>query len=184
MLLSEQALISQCRNGDKGAFQKLVESYEDRVYALIYNIIYDYEMARDISQEAWLRVYLNIKRFDLTKPFYPWLARIATNLCIDYLRKSKPIPKEPVDYKETKTAKPVEAAENEETREYVRRLLQQLPRNYRTALILSEVEGLKSGEIARIVKANPITVRWRVYQAKKMFKELWKYQGNNGYERY
>jgi len=161
--------------GNQEAFRHLVEEYQQRLYAIAYNILYDYEAARDISQEAWLKIYESINQFDISKEFYPWAVRIVTNRCIDYLRRRRPKPleNEVIEVRAISAADPAEEAEREENRTRVRKLLQRLPVKYRTALVLSEIEGLPGDAVARILGTNKITARWRLHRARQLFKKLW-----------
>ncbi|MBI4834031.1 MAG: sigma-70 family RNA polymerase sigma factor [Planctomycetes bacterium] len=169
----DKELIQECRQGNKGSFRLLVERYEKAGYALAYNMLYDYDLARDISQEAWIKVYTNIRKFDLNRKFYPWFAQIVNNLCIDYLRKHKIRTKPLEEFDAIKSDKPVDAADINERQEMVRRLLQKLPEKYREVLVLSDIESLPSKEIAGIIKCNDATVRWRIHEARQLFKKVW-----------
>jgi RNA polymerase sigma-70 factor (ECF subfamily) len=169
----DKELIQECRQGRKDSFRMLVERYEKAGYALAYNMLYDYDLARDISQEAWIKVHLNIRKFDLNRRFYPWFAQIVNNLCIDYLRKHKIKTKPLEEFDAVKRDKPVDAADINERREKVRGFLQELPEKYREVLVLSDIEGLSSREIAVITKCNDATVRWRIHEARQLFKKVW-----------
>lgn len=174
--VEDRDLIQKCQGGDKQAFQQLLERYQTATYAIGYNILNNYETARDISQEAWLKIYFNIYKFDLTQKFYPWLFRIVTNLSIDYIRGHKNRPKpvsELVEIEGSDAGNPAVLAETSERQKKVRELLEKLPVKYRTILVLRDIEGLPSQEVAEIIKSNDATVRWRLYKARKLFKEIW-----------
>lgn len=172
----DKELIRQSRTGDKQAFQQLLERYQAAACAIAYNMLNDYELARDISQEAWLKIYYNLERFDLTQKFYPWLFRIVTNLTIDYIRSHKKSPKplsDIVDIAGSDSDNPVVSAVVSEQQKKVRSLLEKLPAKYRMVLVLRDIEGLPSQEVAEIIKSNDATVRWRLHKARQMFKEIW-----------
>jgi len=88
--LSDNELIRYCQQGDKDAFRNLVERYQNKIFWVAYQMVGNHEEARDISQEAFIRVYRSLDKFHLTSNFYTWLYRIVVNLCIDFLRKQKP----------------------------------------------------------------------------------------------
>jgi RNA polymerase sigma-70 factor, ECF subfamily len=85
----EAALIKAAQKGDQLAFERLVHSYDQNVLRLAYNLLRSQEDARDIYQEAFLRVHRNLQNFRFDCSFHTWLYRIVTNLCLDHLRKRK-----------------------------------------------------------------------------------------------
>jgi RNA polymerase sigma-70 factor (ECF subfamily) len=85
----EAALIKAAQRGDQAAFERLVHSYDQNVLRLAYNLLRSQEDARDIYQEAFLRVHRNLHNFRFDCSFHTWLYRIVTNLCLDHLRKRK-----------------------------------------------------------------------------------------------
>ena len=85
----ESALIRAAQHGDTDAFEQLVRSYDQSVLRMAFNLLHSREDARDIYQEAFLRVYRNLPRFRFDCAFSTWLYRIVSNLCLDQLRKRK-----------------------------------------------------------------------------------------------
>ena len=82
--------IKQVIKGDQDAFGEIVEIYKNSIYQLGYRMLGNRHEAEDIAQEAFIRAYVNIKSFNQELKFSTWLFRIATNLCIDRIRKKKP----------------------------------------------------------------------------------------------
>jgi RNA polymerase sigma-70 factor (ECF subfamily) len=85
----EAELIRAAQRGDAEAFERLVCAYDQSVLRLAYNLVRSQEDARDVYQEAFLRVHRNLHTFRFDCSFHTWLYRIVTNLCLDYLRKKK-----------------------------------------------------------------------------------------------
>src|SRR5689334_24735786 len=83
------SLIRAAQKGDQDAFEQLVRAYDHSVLRLAMNLLRSPEDARDVYQEAFLRVYKNIQTFRFDCSFHTWLYRIVTNICLDYLRKRK-----------------------------------------------------------------------------------------------
>src|SRR5690606_37657552 len=79
----EVRLIKLSRQGDRHAFAELVNLYKDKIYFLAYRMMNNVQEAEDVVQETFLRVYMNLHRYDDTHKFSTWIFRIATNLCID-----------------------------------------------------------------------------------------------------
>lgn len=87
--MDESALIRAAQGGDRAAFERLVRTYDQSVLRLANNMLRSPEDARDVYQETFLRVYRNLHKFRFDCSFHTWIYRIATNLCLDQLRKRK-----------------------------------------------------------------------------------------------
>jgi RNA polymerase sigma-70 factor (ECF subfamily) len=173
---TEVELIRACQAGSAEAFRRLVEMYERRVFGVAYSIVHDRELARDLAQEAFLRVYRAIGTFDLSRPFYTWLYHIVVNLSIDALRKERHV--QPVDLRAAagvaaRGEAPSDTLQRRELQERVRRVLDQLPIPFRVALTLRDLRGFTAPEIAAMVGCSPVTVRWRIHEARKRFRAIW-----------
>ena len=93
--VDESALIRAAQHGDPQAFEQLVRSYDQSVLRMALNLLHSQEDARDVYQEAFLRVYRNLPRFRFDCAFSTWLYRIVANLCLDQIRKRKVRKEEP-----------------------------------------------------------------------------------------
>lgn len=172
----EVELIRGCQQGGGEAFRELMERYQRRVYWIARNIVNNGESAREISQEAFIRVFRNIARFDVKKNFYTWLYQITVNLSIDRLRKlshAKTVGIEEVGAVAEKRLDPAQSGEREEHRRRVHRTLDRLPPKYKAVLTLRDIQGFSCKEIAEIVDCTNATVRWRLHRARKLFRALW-----------
>jgi RNA polymerase sigma-70 factor (ECF subfamily) len=158
MLPDEPQLISASQEGDLQAFNMLVEHYQHRLYALAYRMLGDPEAAADATQDAFLAVYRNIRRYR-GGSFIAWLLRIATNACYDQLRARKRRPQISLDAVETDADEaprqftdsgesPDERILRDELAREIERRLQELPDDQRLAVILSDIQGYSYDEIA------------------------------------
>jgi RNA polymerase sigma-70 factor (ECF subfamily) len=176
---SDNELVQRTLAGDGNAFEGIVRRYEERAWWAAYHLLGDGEEARDIAQEAFLRAYKALARFDFGMSFYTWLYRIVVNLSIDALRKrSRMRPANLDDIPGGLAAPPGEERpgdriENQETAVRVREVLKKLPEKYQTVMSLRELDNLSCKEIAAIVHSTHATVRWRLHIARRMFKEHW-----------
>ncbi|MBI2932383.1 MAG: sigma-70 family RNA polymerase sigma factor [Planctomycetes bacterium] len=175
---AEIELIRKCREGDESAFRELVERYQRRTYWVAHNMLNSYELAQDICQEAFVRVFRNLGRFDTKKNFYTWLYQIVVNLCIDQMRKlshGRAVDLEEIgglpDPDERKD--PVGSTERADLRRRVQRVLDRLPLKYKIVLTLRDIHGFSCEEIAEIAECTNATVRWRLHRARRLFKDLW-----------
>jgi RNA polymerase sigma-70 factor (ECF subfamily) len=123
-----------------------------------------------------VRVFQRIRTFDPRNRFAAWLSRIVVNLAIDHLRarrRQKVVSLEDLPL-EPGASRPEDGKlEAEEERAAVRKVLERMPQKYRTVLVLKEINGMSSQEIARALGRPAITIRWRLHTARKMFKEIW-----------
>lgn len=179
-------LIRGAQRGESDAFEALVKRYQRRAYRVARNMVPADEDAQDLVQEAFLRVFRNLERFNFKHEFQTWLFRIVTNLCIDYLRKRRPtvstaqLGRAPGSDEDAELSLPDESCEQpsdrmevEETAAAVRDCIASLAPHFQSVLTLRELEGLPCTEIARIVGATHVTVRWRLHRGRKLFQEEW-----------
>lgn len=178
---SDHELIRAAQRGEEPAFAELVRRHEERAVRVALALISNREDARDLAQEAFLRVFRNLERFDFQHEFTTWLYRIVTNLAIDLLRKRRPAVSTSADEEEEadldladpEGAPPSRGLEQMETAERVRACIDRLAPHFRSVMILRELEGLPCTEIARIVGTTHVTVRWRLHRGRKLFLEEW-----------
>ncbi|MBN1418191.1 MAG: sigma-70 family RNA polymerase sigma factor [Planctomycetes bacterium] len=169
-------LVRFSQAGDERAFQALVEKYEGRAYWIAYAVVQNAEDARDIAQEAFLRVYRSLERFDFDYKFYTWLYQIVTNLSIDHLRRAggnRAVSLDVVGEVASRDGSPARRLERAERRRAVESVLASLPAKHRAIIVLRDIEGLSAKEISRILQCNHATVRWRLHRARSLFREVW-----------
>ncbi|MGE3163632.1 MAG: RNA polymerase sigma factor [Planctomycetota bacterium] len=176
----DRQLVARSIYGDTNAFAQLVAKYQDRTLAIARHFVYEEEAARDVAQEAFLRVYRSLHQFDLTMRFYTWFYRIVVHLAIDHLRRQRRSPMNVGDFRTLRHASPggsSDRVERMETSRDVHRVLRQVPESYRQLLVLRDFEGFTSKEISDIAGWNHATVRWRLHRARQIFRELWEAEG-------
>src|SRR5438046_10116844 len=84
---ADEELVALAKNGDTKAFEELVDRYKQKAYHIAFDFARDREEAQDLSQDAFLKAYMNIKKFDSRSGFYTWFYRILVNVCLDYQRR-------------------------------------------------------------------------------------------------
>jgi len=182
----EKDVIRRCQTGDEPAFRTLFDRYQRRGYAVSYNILNDGELAKDVVQEAFVRVFKNIHKFDASKNFYTWLYQIVVNLSIDFLRKRSSTKAAPLDElgegvkhsgRSRSGGGPADSVARDDTKRRVREVLDALPGRYKVVLALRDIEGFSCEEISEIVHCKNSTVRWRIHQARKLFRAVWNGDG-------
>jgi RNA polymerase sigma-70 factor (ECF subfamily) len=171
-------LVEQVRGGDDQAFAALVVRYERKLIRVLTRLVHDEELARDLAQETFWKVYSRLDRFDTSRRFGPWLFRIGVNLGLDQLRRREAPPAASIDHPQGDGEWAFDLPDPDpriraELAQEVQFLLEKLPVPYRTILVLRDLEGFSSAEVAAIVGRREATVRWRLAKARDLFREQW-----------
>lgn len=172
----EAAIIQDCRRGSQEAFRELFDRFHKRAYWIARNMVNRHEPASEIAQDAFVRVYQAIRTFDVERKFGTWLYQIVVNLCIDHLRRvraNRETAQEGMAEVAAKAKSPVQRLQDEELRERVEKVMVRLPVKYRAVLTLRDLQGFSGEEAAEILKCNAATLRWRLFRARKLFKDYW-----------
>jgi RNA polymerase sigma-70 factor (ECF subfamily) len=176
---ADAALIDSVLSGNESAFEDLVRSHQGSVWGMAYRTLGNSAECEDAVQETFLRAYVSLKRFDRRYPFGPWLLRIASNYCIDQLRRRKSRKYTLwCDLGETEQERllttlssngPIDHPVTEDPEKQVRivqSLLNQLKPERRMAFVLRELEGRDYHEVAEILGTSMRTARVRVSRAR------------------
>lgn len=175
--VSDARLVEEVRQGDQDAFGELVRRYEGRLMSVLMRFVRDRELARDLCQETFLRVYERLDKFDPARRFGPWLFRIGVNLGLDTLRKRKRR-RWPLFFSDTQSELGIDPAspdprEHLDLQQEVRQVLDGIPEQYRTVLVLRDLENFSTSEIAAILDRKEATIRWRLAEARTRFQRIW-----------
>lgn len=172
---TDSELVLAALDGDQDAFRTLVERHQQRAFWIARGMLHNDEDARDVAQEAFVRVHRSLARFDTSLKFTTWLHQIVVNLSIDLIRKRKR--RAGVDLDSVgEVEDPREDPDNlvqQELKERVARVLEELPAKYKTIMVLSDLQGIGAKQIAEITDTTHATVRWRHHRARKLFREAW-----------
>ena len=173
--INDNELVGLAKTGDREAFEMLVERYKQKAYQIAFHHSRDREEAKDLSQEAFLRAYTQLKGFDLRSSFYTWFYRILGNLCIDYKRRNRRFTLQPLEAEDNQqgaarntsdhSASPDEEVSAGQMARRVEVTLSGLPANQRTAFFLKNQEGLSIREISKIMRAAEGTIKVHLHRA-------------------
>lgn len=174
---SDARLVEDARQGDHAAFGQLVRRYERRLLRVIQRFVRDADLAEDLAQEAFLRVYERLDQYDASRRFGPWLFRIGVNVTLDFLRRRKRRIWTSLFTDAGRERDPDPASADPRTQldlnQEVWRVIEHLPEKYRTVLVLRDLEGFSTSEIAAILDRREATIRWRLAEARNRFQEIW-----------
>ena len=179
----ERDLIRQCQKGDVQAFRHLVERYEDRIYGLACSILGDSEMAKDAAQEAFVRAYKALGKFEGRSSFYTYLYRITTNVCLTFAQREQRRPdrvsiegmQEASDMALDRflgTDKPQNDIERIGLREEIQKVLDYLSPEHRAVVVMKDIEGFSQEEIADVLDVSVGTVKSRLSRARARLRDL------------
>jgi RNA polymerase sigma-70 factor (ECF subfamily) len=164
----DTALAVQAAAGDREAFGSLVERHQAAVRRLTRAVTGDAHDADDAAQDAFLSALDRIETYDPSRPFGPWLMRIATNASIDLVRRRTVRRTDALDERApSRQLSPASDAEAAEIRAELRTALAQLPERQRVAVTLFDVEGYSHAEIAAVLEIPAGTVRSDVFHARR-----------------
>ena len=181
--MSELELLESARRGDTQAFDALVVLHRQRVYGAVLQLLRNSEEAYDVAQDAFVRAWRSLDRFDGKHAFSTWLHRIAVNAALDVCRRNRRRPEVawddgvPIDAASRTTPAtfpaPGSGIDEAEIRRRIEEALGRLSPDHRAVLVLREIEGWDYREIAKAVGCSPGTVMSRLFHARrKMQTEL------------
>ena len=186
--MTEQELVAAAQAGDQGAFAQLVEANTGKIYSLTLRMTGNPEDAADLTQETFLNAWRGLPRFQGQSAFSTWLYRLASNACIDFLRRESRRPTLSMtvleEDEESRQAEisderwsPHQALERQELRDQLEQGLAAISPEHRQILLLRESEGLSYQEIARILELEEGTVKSRLARARLALRNYLKQQG-------
>lgn len=183
--MDERELIARLQKRDEAAFEELIRQYEKKVYSLCFRMCGNSEDAEEAAQDAFLALWRGIGRFRQESSLSTWIYRLATNACIDTLRRRKKqsgsvsLDDEElfVDAVDT-SPQPQETVEHRETQKLLQEGLSALPEEYRKVLILREIEGLSYTEIAESASIELGTVKSRISRGRSLLRNFLSGNGN------
>ena len=180
----ERPLVARLRAGEQEAYREIVDAYRDRIITVVARVAGPGADAEDLAQDAFLKAFAALDRFDGRSALFTWIYRIAVNTARDWVdyRRRRPVvplegtfggPSEPVD----QGIPPGELAERDELRAAVREAVERLAEPFRTTLILREMEGHSYEEVAEILGVSIGTVESRLFRARVKLRALLEQQG-------
>jgi RNA polymerase sigma-70 factor, ECF subfamily len=180
----DRKLVARCQKGDPLAFEELVRKYQQTVLNLVYHYIGYRNDIEDVAQKIFIKIYFSLSKFDLRRPFFPWLYRIAINQCYDelrHMRRQKLRTFSELSLEETGSLEklisqnevsPDSDADRQEMQTLLHRILDQLPDKQRMAIVLRDIEAIPYAKIAETMKCTEQAARLKVFRARASLKTL------------
>lgn len=183
--MNEKELIARLQARDEAAFEELIRQYEKKVYSLCARMCGNAEDAEEAAQDAFLALWRGIDRFRQESSLSTWIYRLASNACIDLMRrKKKGAGSVSLDDEELfvdavdPAPQPHEEAERRETQRLLQEGLLSLPAEYRSILLLREIEGLSYSEISAALDLELGTVKSRISRGRTLLRNFLSVNGN------
>jgi RNA polymerase sigma-70 factor (ECF subfamily) len=168
---AEARLVLRARRGDAAAFEEIVVRHQRQVYATARRIVRRHEVADEVAQEAFLRAYRALASFDLSRPFGPWIRRIARNLALNQVRspasREAPLPETATPPVAPREDDPLQEALEHEASAVLERALRDLPAEQRAVFALRVFDDLSYREIAQALHIQQGTVMSRLARARE-----------------
>lgn len=176
--ISDAELVRRTLDGQHDAYAALVARYQKRAFWVAFHVVGRVEDARDVTQEAFVRLFRSLARYDFSRSFYTWFYRIVMNLAIDSLRKTRSARAASIEdhlgnLPDGRESPGSAALERAEQGSQVWRVLDRIDPKFRAVLVLRDVHGLSCREIAPILRVTHATARWRLHRGRQVFREHW-----------
>ena len=165
-------LMRRYQEGDESAFDRLVERYSGKLYAVLTRFLGPVSQREDLVQETFLRVVRARERYEPTARFSTWLYRIAFNLCVNERERTRihgslEAGEGELAWEDARVEPPVRALEREDVQVHVQRAIAALPERQRMALILAKYEGFSQAEVARALESSEKAVKSMIHRARE-----------------
>jgi len=176
----ENDLIKRCQSGDQQAMEQIVRQYQNQVYNIAYGMLRNSEDAQDIMQEVFLRVWDKIRQFQFKSRFSTWLYRIVKNLSINEKNRQRRRQTSPMEMDDSQAWAPIDTMTPEkeallvEKQELMKVALAQLKKDYRTILVLREMETLSYEELSEVLGCSLGRVKSRLHEARMELRNILK----------
>lgn len=177
----DDELVRRAQAGKTEAFEELVRRYERRVYNITYRMMGNPEDASEALQDTFLRAYRFIGKFQFKSKFYTWVYRIATNVCLTKLRKRKspvvmsldaPIGEHGLTLEiPDDQFSPQKVYEQRKLRRRLQEAVDALPEDYRTVVVLRDLEGLSNEEVGKVLNLSVPAVKSRLHRGRLVLRE-------------
>jgi RNA polymerase sigma-70 factor (ECF subfamily) len=174
----EKGLAGNMLKGDLDAYEVLIKEHQASVFNVCYRITGNRQEAEDLTQEAFIRAYQKLSRYDPSRPFGPWMRTLAANLCYNHLKKGRlqrvPLEDEKDQLKDNPSNDPENLLEISQGHRELYQALWKLPNNQRIALELRHFQGLSYQNMAEVLNLPLNTVRSHLYRGRQKLTEFLK----------
>jgi RNA polymerase sigma-70 factor (ECF subfamily) len=178
----DDVLVRRVQAGNTEAFEELVRRYERKVYNITYRLMGNEQDASEALQDAFMRAYRFIGKFQFKSSFFTWLYRIATNVSLSKLRKREKVETVSIDQPVNEAGDlpfeipdlkygPEKLMKQRELRAAIQKAVEELPEDYRSVVVLRDLEGLSNEEVSKVLKLSVAAVKSRLHRGRLVLRE-------------
>ena len=178
----DDVLVRRVQAGNTEAFEELVRRYERKVYNITYRLMGNEQDASEALQDAFMRAYRFIGKFQFKSSFFTWLYRIATNVSLSKLRKREKIDTVSIDQPVNEAGDlpfeipdlkygPEKLMKQRELRAAIQKSVEELPEDYRSVVVLRDLEGLSNEEVSNVLHLSVAAVKSRLHRGRLVLRE-------------
>lgn len=167
---SSESLVARILDGEKSAFEQIVDEHERTIFNLVYRMVHNYEDAKDITQSVFIKAYENLHSYNPSFKFFSWLYRIAINECLNHNSKRKKVEQLNWD-PPVRDKNPEDQVASNETSAQISAALMKLKISYRTVLVLKHFNDFSYKEISEILGIPEKTVKSRLFTGRQLLKD-------------
>lgn len=170
---TDSELVKMCLNGDNEAFSELISRYKRLIYSVAYKFSKNEEEVNDMAQEAFIKIYRSLSRYDDQYKFSTWSVKVATNICLDHVRRRKP---EAVSLQEVENFTgsgnfPEEYYLRKEKSQVLKDAIDDLPEIYRVPIVMYHQKGMSYKEIAEYLDKPMSIIKNRIFRARNTLRQ-------------
>lgn len=170
---TDHELVVECLEGNKDAFSELVSRYKRLIFSVAYKFSRDSEEVNDLAQEAFIKIYKSLSKYDSQYKFSTWSVKVATNICLDHVRRKR-LNSVSLDEVESFTGSnnsPEEYYLRKEKSQALKNAIEELPEIYRVPIVLYHQKGMSYKEIAEALGKPMSIIKNRIFRARHTLKE-------------
>lgn len=170
---TDSELVKMCLNGDNEAFSELISRYKRLIYSVAYKFSKNEEEVNDMAQEAFIKIYRSLSRYDDQYKFSTWSVKVATNICLDHVRRRKP---EAISLQEVENFtgsgnSPEEYYLRKEKSQVLKDAIDDLPEIYRVPIVMYHQKGMSYKEIAEYLDKPMSIIKNRIFRARNTLRQ-------------
>lgn len=170
---TDYELVKECTEGNKDAFSELVARYKRLIYSVAYKFSKDSDEVNDLAQDAFIKIYKSLSKYDSQYKFSTWSVKVATNICLDHVRRKKLnfISLEEIENFTGSNNSPEEYYLRKEKSQALKSAIESLPEIYRVPIVLYHQKGMSYKEIAEKLGKPMSIIKNRIFRARHTLKE-------------
>ncbi len=180
----DRELVRRCQGGDDGAFEELVRKYQQTLFNLVRHNMGPRGDVEDVAQKIFAKIYFSLPTFDNSRPFFPWVYRIAVNQCYDELRRARrrrSLSFSELNLQDSENIENLIGHEDlaefpdedrQEMYDLLQKMLEKLPEKQRKAIVLRDLEEVPYEKMAELMKCTEQAARLKVFRARMRLRDL------------